>query len=70
MIVPIRYDRLMPLSTAPQAARRSEAERLIALARALLTDKSEEMAVIYLDQAAEALRALPDEAGTEFARIA
>lgn len=35
--------------------RRSEAERLIDLARALLNQPDEEMVIIYLDQAIEAL---------------
>lgn len=40
--------------------RRIEAQRLIGLARALLTDRSEQMAVHYLDHAVAALNDLAD----------
>jgi len=43
-------------------ARRGEAERLIELARAMLTDPSEEMTVIYLDHAIETLRVIESQA--------
>ena len=47
----------------PAASRRMEAERLINLARALLTEPEEEIAAIYLDHAVDTLRALvPDPA--------
>jgi hypothetical protein len=38
--------------------RRAEAERLIELARGMLSHNEEEMVVIYLDQAIETLRML------------
>jgi len=62
--VPIRYERdvpppttefLMPNSPLTVAERRSEAERLIELARGLLDRPDEEMVVNYLDHAIEAL---------------
>jgi hypothetical protein len=43
------------------AARRAEAERLIDLARTMLSRPDEEMVVNYLDHAIEALRMLADE---------
>lgn len=45
------------MSTAPraQSPRQAEAERLIRLARRLLDRPDEEMVVIYLDHAIEAL---------------
>jgi len=49
-------------TTAPgrlAADRRVEAERLIDLAKALLTGPDEEIAAIYLDHAVDALRAIP-----------
>ena len=46
-------------SSAP--TRRTEAERLIDLAKAMLSDATEQMAVIYLDHALDALHAIPAE---------
>jgi hypothetical protein len=63
-IVPIRYllmysaARTRPLMSQPlprQSQRHAEAERLIDLARQLLDRPEEEMVVIYLDHAIEAL---------------
>jgi hypothetical protein len=62
--VPIRYGRdvpppatemLMPNPPLTVTERRSEAERLIELARGLLDRPDEEMVVNYLDHAIEAL---------------
>jgi hypothetical protein len=46
----------VPQTPLPPAARRSEAERLIELARALLNMPEEEMAASHLDHAIETLR--------------
>jgi len=45
----------MPKMSHPLSSRHAEAERLIALARGLLDRRGEEMVVIYLDHAIEAL---------------
>jgi hypothetical protein len=68
--VPIRYGgtyqnapRKLTMSNLPRtiAERRSEAERLLELARGLLDRPDEEMVVNYLDHAIEALRIIaPD----------
>jgi len=68
--VPIRYglgepppttEFLMPIPPLTVAERRSEAERLIDLARGLLDRPDEEMVVNYLDHAIEALNMIePD----------
>jgi hypothetical protein len=46
------------------AGRRVEAERLIDLAKGMLTGPDEEMAVIYLDHALDSLCAIPTDAKT------
>lgn len=68
--MPIRYgrdvtppatDSLMPIPPLTIAERRSEAERLIELARGLLDRPDEEMVVNYLDHAIESLNMIePD----------
>lgn len=52
----------MPVSDQ-KFARRIEAERLIGLAKAMLSEPEEEIASIYLDHAMDALQAIPAEAG-------
>jgi len=59
----------MPHPQLTGAVRRTEAERLIALARSLLTEEAEQIAANYLDHAALALGALPPPAsGTVIGR--
>jgi hypothetical protein len=56
----------VPQPPIPSAARRSEAERLIELARALLDMPEEEMAASHVDHAIEALRMIAGD-GTDTA---
>ncbi len=51
----------MPIPQLSVAERRSEAERHIELARALLDRRDEEMVVNYLDHAIEALHMIEPE---------
>ena len=53
----------MPHSEIAGAERRSEAERLIGLARAMLVDEAEQIAATYLEHAAIALGRLPSPTG-------
>ena len=55
--------------TDSDAARRAEAERLIDLAKGMLTEPAEEMAAIYLDHALDALQAIPAEASAGLANL-
>jgi hypothetical protein len=76
-IVPIRYRRLVTWTEAimskpnpTNAGRRDEAERLIVLAQALLTDNSEQMAASYLEHALAELRMLPQCSATPTSMLA
>lgn len=51
----------MPPSETRTSTRRIEAERLIDLARGMLTEPSEEIAAIHLDHAIYALQAIAED---------
>jgi hypothetical protein len=53
--IPTRYELPMPPPPRTPSERRSEAERLVEIARGLLDSPGEEMVALYLDQALETL---------------